>query len=47
MASKAYIIIHDAELGKSHVPPTLGRNFVRNNNSTGDRGDGKKANGIL
>jgi hypothetical protein len=42
MASKAPIIIHIVELGKSHVLLLTGRNFVRNNNGTGDIGNGKK-----
>ncbi len=41
MASKAFGIICDAELGKSHALP-MGRNFVRSNDGAGDIGDGKK-----
>jgi len=43
---KMVILSINSELGKSHVLPQLkkkkGRNFVRNNNGTGDKGTGKK-----
>jgi hypothetical protein len=42
MTSNVFTIIHDMELGKSHVLPVTGRNFARNNNGTGDIGNGKK-----
>ncbi len=41
MASKAFRIIYDAELGKPHAF-LIGRNSVRNDNDAGGRGDGKK-----
>ncbi|WP_321417537.1 hypothetical protein [uncultured Methanomethylovorans sp.] len=43
MTSNVFTIIHDMELGKSHVLPVTGRNFARNNNGTGDIGNGKKS----
>jgi hypothetical protein len=42
MASKVFTIILVIELGKPHVLPLMGRNPVRGNNDTGDRGNGKK-----
>lgn len=42
MASKVLTIILVIELGKSHVLPLMGRNFVRRNNGTEDTGNGKK-----
>ena len=43
MASKAPIVICDAELGKPYMlPESLGRNLVRVNDSIESRGIGKK-----
>jgi hypothetical protein len=43
MTSKVSVVICIAELGKSHVlPKKKGRDFVRMNNGTGDKGNGKK-----
>ena len=41
MASKAFRIICDAELGKPHAF-LIGRNSIRSNDDAGGRGDGKK-----
>jgi hypothetical protein len=41
MASNAFRIIHDMELGKPHAFP-MGRSFVRSDDDAGGRGDGKK-----
>jgi hypothetical protein len=41
MASKAFRIICDAELGKPHAF-LIGRNSVRSGDDAGGRGDGKK-----
>jgi hypothetical protein len=42
MASKAFIIIHDVELGKPHMFPEGGRNSARSNNVIRGRGESKK-----
>ena len=42
MASKAFIVIRDAELGKPHKLPNLGRSSVRSNDGLGGIGIGKK-----
>ncbi len=43
MASKAYIIICDMELGKPHkLPEYRGRSSARSNDGLGGRGIGKK-----
>ncbi len=47
MASKAFTIICDVELGKPYVLPELGRNSVRSNDGTEGTGDSKKANDTL
>ena len=41
MASKAFRIICDAELGKPHAF-LIGRNSIRSDDDAGGRGDGKK-----
>jgi len=42
MASKAFIIIHDVELGKPFVLQETGRNSAKSNNGTEGRGESKK-----
>jgi len=42
MASKAFTIICDVELGKPYVLPELGRNSARSNDGTEGIGDSKK-----
>ncbi len=42
MASKAFIIIHDVELGKPFVLQETGRNFAKSNNGAEGRGKSKK-----
>jgi hypothetical protein len=42
MASKAFIIIHDVELGKPHMLPEGGRNSARSYNGIRGRGESKK-----
>jgi len=42
MASKVCTIICDMELGKPHMLPKLGRNFVRSDDGIGGRGYGRK-----
>jgi len=42
MASKAFIIFHDVELGKPFVLQETGRNSVKSNNGTEGRGESKK-----
>jgi len=42
MASKAFIIIHDVELGKPHMFPEGGRNSARSYNDIRGRGESKK-----
>ncbi len=42
MASKAFIIIHDVELGKPFVLQETGRNSEKSNNGTEGRGESKK-----
>lgn len=42
VASKAFTIIYNAELGKSDALPNLGRSLVRDDNGAADRGFGKK-----
>jgi len=45
MASKAFRIICDAELGKSHALP-IGRNSARSNDGAEDRGYDKKRTSV-
>jgi len=42
MASNAFIIIHDVELGKPFVLRETGRNSAKSNNGTEGRGESKK-----
>ena len=42
MASKAFIIIQDVELGKPFVLQETGRNSAKSNNGTEGRGESKK-----